>query len=93
MRTKILKTAFNLMGKKTVKDVSMQEIATACNITKPSLYYYFKSKDEICYTIIRFVLDDLEQESKKSPPSPPRGSILDSIFTIASIFIFNFQLI
>ena len=45
MRTKILKTAFNLMGKKAVKDVSMQEIATACNITKPSLYYYFKSKD------------------------------------------------
>ena len=55
MRTKILKTAFNLMGKKTVKDVSMQEIAAACNITKPSLYYYFKSKDEICYTIVRYV--------------------------------------
>ena len=65
MRTKILKTAFNLMGKKAVKDVSMQEIATACNITKPSLYYYFKSKDEICYTIIRYVLDDQNKKIKQ----------------------------
>ena len=65
MRTKILKTAFNLMGKKAVKDVSMQEIAAACNITKPSLYYYFKSKDEICYTIIRYVLDDQNKKIKQ----------------------------
>ena len=65
MRTKISKTAFNLMGKKTVKDVSMQEIAAACNITKPSLYYYFKSKDEICYTIIRYVLDDQNKKIKQ----------------------------
>lgn len=65
MRTKILKTAFNLMGKKPVKDVSMQEIATICNITKPSLYYYFKSKDEICYTIARYVLDDQNKRIKQ----------------------------
>lgn len=65
MKLKILKTAFNLMGKKAVKDVSMQEIATACNITKPSLYYYFKSKDEICYTIVRYVLDDQNKKIKQ----------------------------
>ena len=65
MRTKILKTAFNLIGKKSVKDVSMQEIAAACNITKPSLYYYFKSKDEICYTIVRYVLDDQNKKIKQ----------------------------
>ena len=65
MRTKILKTTFNLMGKKSVKDVSMQEIATACNITKPSLYYYFKDKDELCYTIIRYVLDEQNKRMKK----------------------------
>ena len=65
MRTKILKTAFNLMGKKSVKSVSMREIATACNITKPSLYYYFKDKDEICYTIIKYVLDDQNKKLKQ----------------------------
>lgn len=65
MRTKILKTAFNLMGKKTIKDVSMNEIAVACNITKPALYYYFKDKDEICYTIIKYVLDDQNLKVKE----------------------------
>lgn len=65
MRIKILKAAFNLIGKKAVKDVSMQEIAAACNITKPSLYYYFKDKDELCYTIIRHVLDEQNKKMKK----------------------------
>ena len=65
MRTKILKTAFNLMGKKSVKDVSMREIAAACNITKPSLYYYFKDKDELCYTIIKNVLEDQNKKLKQ----------------------------
>ena len=65
MKTKILKTAFNLIGKKSVKDVSMREIAAACNITKPSLYYYFKDKDDICYTIIKFIIDDQRKKVEK----------------------------
>ncbi|WP_413853897.1 TetR/AcrR family transcriptional regulator [Candidatus Ruminimicrobium bovinum] len=65
MKNKILKEAFNLIGTKSVKDVSMQEIASACNITKPSLYYYFKSKDEICYTIIKFIIDDQRKKVEK----------------------------
>lgn len=64
MKTKILKTAFNLIGKKSVKDVSMREIAEACEITKPSLYYYFKDKDEICYTIIKLIVDDQSKKVK-----------------------------
>ncbi len=65
MKTKILKTTFDLIGKKSVKSVSMQEIAQACNITKPSLYYYFKSKDEICYTIIKAIIDEQNEKLKK----------------------------
>lgn len=76
MKTKILKAAFNLIGKKSVKDVSMQEIAAACNITKPSLYYYFKDKDEICYTIIKYVLDD---QNKRLQQYIERNSSLEEI--------------
>ncbi|MCR4663077.1 MAG: TetR/AcrR family transcriptional regulator [Endomicrobiaceae bacterium] len=65
MKTKILKTAFDLIGKKSVKSVSMQEIAQSCNITKPSLYYYFKSKDEICYTIIKFIIEDQKMRTTR----------------------------
>ena len=81
MRAKILKTTFNLMGKKSVKDVSMREIAEACNITKPSLYYYFKDKDEICYTIVRYVLDDQNKKIKQYiEQNMPLKDILTDIF-------------
>ena len=78
MKTKILKTAFKLIGKKSVKDVSMREIAAACNITKPSLYYYFKDKDEICYTILKSVLDD---QSKKLKQYIEQNTSLKDILT------------
>lgn len=65
MKNKILKETFNLIGKKSVKDVSMREIAAACNITKPSLYYYFKDKDDICYTIIKYVLEEQNKKLKQ----------------------------
>ena len=81
MRTKILKTAFNLIGKKSVKDVSMREIAEVCNITKPSLYYYFKDKDEICYTIIKHVLDEQNKKLKQYIEQKiPLKDILTDIF-------------
>jgi len=57
MKIKILKKAFDLMGKKSIKEVSMREIASACEVTKPTLYYYFKDKDEICYEIMKDVME------------------------------------
>ena len=56
MRAKILKEAFKLISQKSIKEVSMREIAEACKITKPSLYYYFKDKVELCYTIMQYVI-------------------------------------
>lgn len=65
MRTKILKEAFKLISQKPIKDVSMREIAEACDITKPSLYYYFKDKDELCYTIMQYVIEKQNKDAQK----------------------------
>lgn len=65
MRTKILKEAFNLISQKSIKEVSMREIAEACKITKPSLYYYFKDKDELCYTIIQHIIEKQNKDALK----------------------------
>lgn len=52
MRSKIMKKAFDLMAKKGIEEVSMREIAAACGVTKPVLYYYFKDKEDLCKSII-----------------------------------------
>ena len=65
MRTKILKEAFKLISQKSIKEVSMREIAEACKITKPSLYYYFKDKDELCYTIMQYVIEKQNKDAQK----------------------------
>lgn len=51
-RAKIMKKAFNLMAKKGIEEVSMREIAAACGVSKPVLYYYFKDKEDLCKSII-----------------------------------------
>lgn len=53
-RERILEEALKLFYKKGYESVSVQEIADASGITKPTLYYYFKSK--------RGLLDSLLEE-------------------------------
>ena len=50
-REKILKSAARLFAKNGYEKVTMEEIATKLKLNKATLYYYFKSKDEIFFTI------------------------------------------
>jgi len=43
---------------------SLDDIAAVLKITKPGLYYYFSSKDELLYTIIEFYWEKLYQGFK-----------------------------
>ena len=52
MKKKIKNKAFALMAKKGLKDISMREIAEACGVTKPVLYYYIKDKEDLCYSLM-----------------------------------------
>lgn len=44
---KIFDAAYQLMGEKGYEKMSMNAIASGAGITKPSLYYYFNSKEEL----------------------------------------------
>ena len=52
-RQKILSAAFNLFAQRGMRDISMREIAQACGVTKPVIYYYFKDKDALCFEIAK----------------------------------------
>lgn len=54
----ILKMAARLFAARGYKDVSLNDLAGALRITKPTLYYYFSSKDEILCSIKSHVHDE-----------------------------------
>jgi AcrR family transcriptional regulator len=53
----IVDRAARLFDRRGYYDVSMDEIATAAGIKKPTLYHYFRSKDEILYLIHQEFMD------------------------------------
>jgi AcrR family transcriptional regulator len=55
--TKILKSAEKLFAYKGFKATSMREIAEESGITKATIYHYFKSKEEILFTIMNEAMD------------------------------------
>ena len=51
VREIILKGTERMLEKKALADISLAEIAREAGISKGTLYYYFKNKDEIIFTI------------------------------------------
>ena len=51
-KEKIKRTAFLLIAKKGIDNTSMSDIAAACGVTKPVLYYYFKDKEDLIYNLV-----------------------------------------
>jgi AcrR family transcriptional regulator len=52
----ILEAAFELFSSKGYADVSMKEIARKTNTTYSLIYYYYKNKDDIFYSSIRYAI-------------------------------------
>lgn len=52
----IINTSCNLFMEKGYSNVSVNEICSACSITKPTLYYHFKSKEDILYGYFRTLI-------------------------------------
>jgi len=55
----ILETAKNLFIQKGYHGLSMREISDALGVSKASLYYYFKDKEELFLAILTIYLDDM----------------------------------
>jgi AcrR family transcriptional regulator len=56
-RAAIAKTAAELFDKRGYNSTSMEDIADSVGLRKPSLYHYFKSKDEILFYVHNEMID------------------------------------
>ena len=88
-REKILKVAGVLFSQHGYFAVSMQNVADKIGITKPALYYYFKSKNELCRTILDDSYIDL---SEKLTIAVQKGKTpTDKLFNLIIAYL-NFSL-
>lgn len=77
-RDKILKATRELLEEKTFSEISLAEIAKKTGVSKGSVYYYYKTKDDILFDVadeyLGGVYDELIQwvENKDKDTSLPR---------------------
>ena len=65
MRRRILTEAIRLFGENGFEGTSIQAVADAVGIRKPSLLYHFKSKEELRQAVIRDLLTHWQQDLPK----------------------------
>ncbi|MFB5253169.1 TetR/AcrR family transcriptional regulator [Bacillus mycoides] len=58
----IIESAMKLFATKGVNATSVQEIVTACGISKGAFYLYFKSKDELLLATLRYYYDKIQKK-------------------------------
>jgi AcrR family transcriptional regulator len=62
-KTKILRQAARIFFENGYSATSMNQIADRCQITKPGLYYHFKSKQELLFSVMSLALEVLEKST------------------------------
>ncbi len=59
-RNFILSTAYRLFVERGIENVTMQEIAQACEIERRSLYNYYNDKDQLAFDIAKCFFSSIE---------------------------------
>jgi len=78
IKDKILDGASLLLRERSFADISIADIAESCGVSKGSVYYYYKSKDELLYDIADRYIDHAYNdlmvwvEDEKKDTSLPR---------------------
>ena len=61
-REKILNAGVELLARNSFATVSMTDVAEACGITKPTIYYYFNSKKGLYLELARDILEQIRSK-------------------------------
>ncbi|HLT26739.1 MAG TPA: TetR/AcrR family transcriptional regulator [Zeimonas sp.] len=86
-RQAVIAEAIRAFGHKGYQNTSLDDIASRLNVTKPALYYYFKSKKELLYECHNLAMDigDRAIEYVESQP----GSGLEKLQRLVEYYIDN----
>ena len=76
-RQRLLETATALFAEKGYAGTSVREIVGRAGVSKPVLYYYFKSKEGLFYAILEWAVD--VQQSVLNEIFEARGTVLERL--------------
>jgi AcrR family transcriptional regulator len=83
-RNAVLQTAAQLFNERGYHATSLDDIAERLNVTKPTLYYYVESKDQILLECVRTALDLMR--SGIAEVSAAGGSAIDQLKACMRIY-------
>lgn len=64
-REAVLTTAVRFFNQKGFHATSLDDVAEALNVTKPTIYHYFKSKDEILFDCVKQGLEAIRAAAER----------------------------
>ncbi|WP_432239543.1 TetR/AcrR family transcriptional regulator [Herbaspirillum robiniae] len=76
-REAVLRTAAQLFNEKGFHATSLDEVAERLNVSKPTLYYYVKNKDEILFECVRIGLEKVQRSASEAGAS--NGAAIDKL--------------
>lgn len=83
-RHAVLSTAAQLFNEKGFHATSLDDIAARLNVTKPTLYYYVKNKDQILIECVRQGLDVMLEGIEASRAAG--GKAIDQLMTCMQVY-------
>src|SRR5579859_3879239 len=60
-REAVLRTAARLFNEQGFHATSLDDVARGLNVTKPTIYHYFRSKDDVLFECCRLGLEMIEE--------------------------------
>lgn len=92
-RTEILKSAAAAFRRRGYHGASVDEIASALNMTKGNLYYYFQNKEEILYACHDYSLDELLSlmDQVRAEPTRPDDKLRKLILAFIHMMLDELQ--
>ncbi len=85
-REKILNCAIHLFYQKGYDAVGVQEIATAAGVTKPTLYYYFKSKLGLLESVLKERCEPI-CERLEAVTTAYQGELKETLYALACAYV------
>jgi len=94
-RDRLLKAAASLFSRKGYAATTTREIVASAEVTKPVLYYYFKSKEGIYLELMQgaFAEFDALLEAFGNRPGRPAEKILDLCDRVFALFNENVEIV